>query len=51
MHNDHIDVVRMLVKEFGVDVAVAYDEGRTALHVAASEGHSEAVRVLVSDQR
>ena len=45
----HLDVARMLVKAFGVDVAVTSNRGDTPLHFAAEMGNAETVRVLVTE--
>ena len=41
--------MRLLVKELGADVAAKGKDDCTALHLAASYGHHEAVRVLVKE--
>jgi ankyrin repeat protein len=42
-----VELLRLLL-ESGADVAVADYDGRTALHVAASDGHAACVEVLLS---
>ena len=43
------EVARMLVWEFGADAKAAGTSGDTPLHVAAMEGNTEAVNMLVRD--
>jgi len=45
--NGHIDTVRMLVRECGVNVNAVTIHGNTPLIAAAKQGHTEMVRVLV----
>ena len=45
----YVDVTRLLVREFGADVAVVGSLGETALHIAAERGHADVVRVLVTE--
>jgi hypothetical protein len=45
--NGHIETVRMLVRECGVNVNAVTIHGNTPLIVAARQGHTEMVRVLV----
>jgi ankyrin repeat protein len=45
----HLTVVRYLVKEVGVDVFQAMEDGATPLFVAASYGHLDVVRCLVKE--
>ena len=45
----HVGVVRMLLSEFGADVAVCINKGDTALNLAALNGHAEVVGVLISE--
>ena len=49
VYHGHLDVARLLVKEFDVDVAVTFNKGVTALHIAAQTGNAEAARVLVEE--
>ena len=44
--NNHIDVVRLLLG-YGVEVDKIDQTGRTALHIAALEGHTKTARLLV----
>jgi ankyrin repeat protein len=46
---DHLDVVRYLVKELGADVHQADAEGCTPLNVAAQKEHVNVVQYLVDE--
>ncbi|KAJ6437287.1 ankyrin [Purpureocillium lavendulum] len=45
--NGHVDVVRLLLKDGGADVAVTDEGGWTPLGAAARQGHAEVVEILV----
>ena len=48
--NGHLEVIRVLVKEFGADAgAKTHLEGYTLLHIAAEYGHHEMMRAFVKE--
>jgi len=45
----NVEVLKLLLKQNLVDVHCQDDLGNTALHIAASNGHDDAVRMLIDD--
>ena len=47
----YVSILRLLLEQPSIEVNVADEQGKTALHVGAHSGNIEVVRLLLADKR